>query len=245
MNNIDELMETVGIDRTIFLEDLDQILAQDGKYLPRYTQEQRDAVMAHIEKYFSDGRGFLIEDDCNKLMNVDFFVSEPTENRDFYTIVTVGMGAMLMNVPRMYATMIPSRTELMICLPKEWKLKSRSRRWNWPLKYMENIARIPIIEDSWFALGHIIPVHQNLADNTKQSGFLLLEPQENVPESFKTELGDGTEVSFLQMIPLYEEEMDYESQFGFDALLDRMADVSHIVDPGRLNSCEDFNGLIQ
>ena len=43
----------------------------------------------------------------------------------------------------------------------------------------------------------------------------------------------GQEVNFYQVIPLYRDEMEYKLAHDADALLDKMADVSFVVDPTR------------
>ena len=43
----------------------------------------------------------------------------------------------------------------------------------------------------------------------------------------------GQEVNFYQVIPLYRDEMEYKLDHDADALLDKMADVSFVVDPSR------------
>ena len=45
------------------------------------------------------------------------------EEHDYYTLVTMGMGAHRMNVPEELAEYKLERAELAIALPKDWKLK--------------------------------------------------------------------------------------------------------------------------
>ena len=236
-------LDTMELGNTIFLNELENFLIPD-RGVPTYSPLERDTVLKHIENYFGNSAVMIDDEDAN-LMKIDLQIIQPTKERPFYTAVTVGMGSMLMNVPRSIANGSLSRAELMITLPQDWKIASNARRWKWPFAFMENIARIPLIENSWFSVGHIIPIRRSVSENTKLSGFILLEPQESSIQSHKCLLHDGSEVNFYQLIPLYDEEIEYESRYGFEALLDRMADVSHIVDVDRLNTCVEISSIVQ
>ena len=58
-------------------------------------------------------------------------------------------------------------------------------------------------------------------------------------EHLFVELSGGGEVSFYQVIPLYREELEYKLEHDGDALIEKMADVSFVVHPDRLNSVEE------
>lgn len=236
-------IDAMDMEDTMFLNELENFLMPD-RAVPTYSSMEREIILNHIDTYFGES-SFTIADDEAHLMKVDMQVTRPTAERPFYTIVTVGMGAMLMNVPRSIANGSFSRAELMITLPVDWKLDSNARRWRWPIAFMENISRIPLIENSWFSAGHIIPIRRSISDNTKLSGFILLEPQDSSIQSYKCMMPDGSDVNFYQLIPLYNEEIEFEKRYGFEALLDRMADISHIVDVNRLNSCGEPSSLMQ
>ena len=53
---------------------------------------------------------------------MDICIVPPTEERDYYTLVTMGMGAHRMNVPEELAEYKLERAELAIALPADWKL---------------------------------------------------------------------------------------------------------------------------
>ncbi len=63
-----------------------------------YTEEEMEAVDGHIQQYFGE-----IENVFHELISpdihVDICIVPPTEERDYYTLVTMGMGAHRMNVP--------------------------------------------------------------------------------------------------------------------------------------------------
>ena len=46
----------------------------------------------------------------------------------------------------------------------------------------------------------------------------------------------GEEVNFYQVIPLYQNEMEYKMEHDADALLEKMAGISFVVNPTRQNA---------
>lgn len=46
---------------------------------------------------------------------------------------------------------------------------------------------------------------------------------------------NGETVNFYQVIPLYWDEMEYKLEHGADALIEKMAEVSFVVQPERPN----------
>ncbi|WP_367184380.1 suppressor of fused domain protein [Intestinimonas sp.] len=51
-------------------------------------------------------------------------------------------------------------------------------------------------------------------------------------------LPDGDEVNFYQVLPLYRNELEYNIEHDADTLLDRMADVSFVVQADRRNAIQ-------
>ena len=51
------------------------------------------------------------------------------KDRNFYTLVTMGMGAHRMNVPEDLSEYKLQRAELVICLPPYWDLESEKEEW--------------------------------------------------------------------------------------------------------------------
>ena len=58
-------------------------------------------------------------------------------------------------------------------------------------------------------------------------------------KAFKADMGCGESVVFYQLIPIYEEEMNFKKQHGTKALTDLFdGDFSDIVDIKRKNYCK-------
>ena len=81
-----------------------------------YTEEEMEAVEAHIQQYFGKFENVFHELSSPDI-HVDICVVPPTEERDYYTLVTMGMGAHRMNVPEELAEYkLSGRSWLSRCL---------------------------------------------------------------------------------------------------------------------------------
>ncbi|MFR8068348.1 MAG: suppressor of fused domain protein [Clostridium sp.] len=202
-----------------------------------YTDEEWEAVEEHIEKCFGPVETVLHEL-VSPDIHVDIYVVAPSEERNYYTLLTMGMGAHRMNVPKELAEYKLERAELAIALPADWKLNQESiqeERWYWPIRLLKALARLPIVNDTWLAWGHTMDNTKPFAENTELCAFILTGAQSPVEGCQVCTLPDGDEVNFYQVLPLYRNELEYKLQHGADVLLDRMADISFVVRTDRRN----------
>ena len=216
-----------------------------------YTEEEMEAVEGHIQQYFGKFEN-VFHEIVSPDIHVDICMVPPTEERDYYTLVTMGMGAHRMNVPKELAEYKLERAELAIALPADWKLDQESmkdEKWYWPIRLLKSLARLPINCDSWLGHGHTVENREPFADNTKLCTATLIGPQDTEDGSEVCTLPGGEEVNFYQVIPLYEDELDYKLEHDVDALLDKMAGISFVVNPTRQDaitrgtlSNDDFDG---
>lgn len=204
-----------------------------------YEEEELDALEAHIDKFFGHS-DHVFHEIASPDIHVDIFIVEPTAERNYYTLVTSGMGAHRMNVPKELAEYKLERAEIVVYLPADWNISDHEEKNYWPLRWLKILARLPLEEDSWLGWGHSVPNGKPFAENTQLSSVLLINP-ENVEEGAAVcLLPNGEEVNFYQMIPLYEEEVNFKIQNGAETLLGKMGEISAVVDIHRLNVCEGF-----
>ncbi|MDR1374400.1 MAG: suppressor of fused domain protein [Treponema sp.] len=211
----------------------------DSGYAPEYyAEEDMDALESHIEKYFGAYRNVFHEIESPDI-HVDIAVVEPTPQRNYYTLVTMGMGARKMKAPPEMEDM--DRAEVMICLPPDWNLDDmEDERWYWPIRWLKILARLPINEDTWLGWGHTIPNGEPFADNTKLCTILLLNPGAFGEKSAYCEISNGERINFYQMIPLYEEETQFKIKNNVQILLNFLdRDALEYVQIGRENICDD------
>ena len=214
-----------------------------------YTEEEMEAVEGHIQQYFGKFENVFHELSSPDI-HVDICVVPPSEERDYYTLVTMGMGAHRMNVPEELAEYKLERAELAIALPGNWKLKRedlKNERWYWPIRLLKTLARLPIASDTWLGFGHTMDNEENFAKDTKLCAAILTGPQDTEDGSDVCILPSGEEVNFYQVIPLYREELEYKMEHDADALLDKMDGISFVtyntrpnaMTMGKLGSMED------
>ena len=104
-------------------------LVSDGPEV--YTKAEMNAIEQHIRQYFGK-----IEHVFHRLdvpgSRLDICVVSPSGERDYCTLVTIGMGAHRIPVPEELAEYKLGRAELAIALPREWKSipwNCRDERW--------------------------------------------------------------------------------------------------------------------
>ena len=200
-----------------------------------YTIEEMEAVEEHIRKYFGE-IGHVFHELVSPDIHVDICVVPPDGEREYYTLVTMGMGARRMQVPEELAKYRLERAELAIALPPDWRLDEDSmkdERWYWPVRLLKVLARLPIQSDTWLGWGHTMDNQRPFAEDTKLCGAILGEPQNIRKEGFFCHLPGGEEINFYQVIPLHREELEYKLEHNAEALLEKLAEADFVVHPDR------------
>ena len=224
------------------VEEISDFLA--GSASPEiYTQEQMEAVETFIGENFGPFEQ-VFHEIYSPDIHVDICLIPPGEERNYYTLVTMGMGAHRMDVPEELAEYRLERAELVIALPPDWRFDQESlqdKGWFWPIYLLKSTARLPVNARTWLGWGHTVALREveSYADGVRFRGALLIEPQRveanccSLPPA--EEGAEAGEVNFYQLLPLYREEIDYKLAQGAEALLDRMGPVSFVVDTRRPN----------
>ena len=216
-----------------------------------YTEDEMSAVERHIQNTFGEFEN-VFHELVSPDIHVDICVVPPSEERDYYTLVTMGMGAHRMHVPEELAKYKLERAELVIALPPDWKLDGESmkeERWYWPIGLLKVLARLPIASDTWLGWGHTMDKQSPFAEGTKLKAAILTDPQGVEEGGEVCTLPSGEEVNFYQVIPLYQDEMEYKMEHDADALLEKMEGISFVANPTRQDAItrgtladEDFTG---
>ena len=212
-----------------------------------YTEEELDVVESHIEANFG-AYGHVFHEIVSPDIHLDICIVEPTEERNHYMLVTLGMGAHRMNVPADLAEHKLERAELAIALPCDWNIHESAEEHYWPIHLLKSLARLPIENNTWLGWGHTIDGRAPYAKSTALCGALIVSGQVKKGGSNVCVLPNGDEVNFYQIIPLHKDELKYKLEHNADALLDRLAErhVSFVIDPERRSALapEDFSDLV-
>ncbi|MCL2148620.1 MAG: DUF2185 domain-containing protein [Methanomassiliicoccaceae archaeon] len=207
-----------------------------NKQLPElYTEKELEAIEEHIVSMFGDFENVFHEIESPDI-HVDVCIIDPTPERNYYTLVTMGMGAHRMNVPEELRDKKVDRAEVLIALPPDWDLQNPDERWYWPIRCIKSLARLPGELDTWLSYGHTVSNEEPYADNTGLCGVMLTFPYCFPAESAVCVMPDGDEVNFYQVLPLYANEMNFKVKNNAEALENMFPeDFDMVVDPARKN----------
>ena len=202
-----------------------------------YSEDEVDIIEKHIEHYYGNFE-FVFHEKVSPDIHVDICLIPPSEECNWYTLVTMGMGAHLMNVPNQLKEDQLERAELVICLPEYWKLDKehlKDEKWYWPIRLLKELARFPGENNTWLGWGHTVSYDGPLSYTTELCASILINPPCGNIGGNTCTLPDGEEVNFYQIIPLYGDELEFKLKNGTQKLLDKMNDNILLVNPHRLN----------
>jgi suppressor of fused protein SUFU len=207
---------------------------------PAQGEQSIEQITAHVEAHLGASET-VFHEVLSDTVHIDVLVVKPTEDFPFLRLVTSGMSDRPMSIPD--GADVPKYVELMVTLPGDWRLDQRSlddETWGWPMNMIKGLARLPHKHQTWLGWGHSVPngnPAQPMAPNTKLCGIVLV-PSISAPPAFhKLRIDDDKEITFLAVVPIYEEEMDLKLRLGLDALLDKFdeAKLGDIIDIARSN----------
>ena len=199
-----------------------------------YSTEQQEAVERHIEKHIGH-YDKVFHEIVSPDIHVDIAIIEPSPDRNYYTLVTIGMGAHRMSVPEDLEGENYDRAELIIQLPSDWPIYSTDDLWFWPIKWLKIMARLPGEQNTWLGWGHTVSYGEKLADNVLFTGMIVYDLDDFDKFADKCILPNGECVNFYQLIPLYNEELEYKLNHTQDEMKRLMDRIDSVVNINRLN----------
>ena len=140
-----------------------------------YTEDELDEYEKFIEENFGRYDG-VIHEIVSPDIHLDIIVVPPTDKHNFYKLITMGMGAYNMKIPKELKSYKLNRAELIIYLPPTWDINSSVNENYWPIEYLKILARMPIYQNTWLGYGHTISAsadNKSFADNTKLCSIIL------------------------------------------------------------------------
>ncbi|GHJ43791.1 hypothetical protein Cs7R123_11330 [Catellatospora sp. TT07R-123] len=201
-------------------------------------QDFAEAIDRHIAEYFGPV-AFVLHEFLSHLVPVHVHVVEATAQRPYHVLITSGMSDLPMSLPEGHD--ISPYAELMICLPADWPVGEgalRDDRTGWPVHVLKYVARLPHEYLTWIGEWHSVPngdPAEPYAPDTPFAGVLIAPPV-RVPEQARTiDVGDGTHINLLALVPLHAAEIRLKVTEGTDALLPLLdrGGVSECLDPRR------------
>ncbi|MBR4338911.1 MAG: suppressor of fused domain protein [Bacteroidaceae bacterium] len=204
-----------------------------------YSVEEMDRIEAYIEKNFGK-IDYILHDESSNDVHIDICVIPPSETRDYYTLVTMGMGAKKMKVPYFLAEQRLHRAELVLFLPSTWQMTDEAfsdEKWYWPIRMIKTLSVLPFYEKNWLGKGHTVGSENAFAENTELCGVILDTPKAIAQQPERFCLSKGKPVNFYQIIPVYQNEIDYKEKNRAEALLTLLREISPVIDVQRKSVC--------
>jgi hypothetical protein len=170
---------------------------------------------------------------------IDVLHVPSSDERPVHTLITSGMSDEPMHTDR--ASDSPQYLEVMMTLPRQWKLESISDQdpGYWPVRALMMLAQLPQERRTALKWGDVVPNGEPpmpYAPDTKLCG-VILAPSLLVPKEFYTLANSERQVEFYAAIPLYQEELVLHREQGMKHLLTTLIDhnINDLVDIKRRN----------
>ena len=225
--------------------------------MEEYNSREKADLLKYIEEQFGKVELQLLDRHPGQI-RVDIGVIPPKAGRNYYTLVTMGVGAHEMNTPAELEEYRLQRAELVMCLPYYWQLGNADQSWIWPVELMRQIALHALEPEEWLGWGYYVKDSRSFADNTKLCGAILYDAEcfedypdgedpegdfEEAPEGELEEddledqsmcILDGNKVgNFYQIMPLMPAELGFLETHEPEELLSELGEVSFVVNPVR------------
>lgn len=188
-----------------------------------YSEQELNEYEAYIESCFGSYDKVLHEV-VSPDIHLDIILVPPTEEYNFYKLITMGVGAYPMHVPSELREYELEHMELIAFLPPNWEIYSHREQDYWPIRYLKIMGRLPIEQQTWLGFGHTVGGGESFAENTDLNSIVLLSACDLQYEPMELRMSSGKKINFYQMYPLYDEELKYKMNYGLDALCERIDD---------------------
>lgn len=215
---------------------------EEPKDMYLYKEEEIDQYEKYITNKFGEFKE-VFHEIVSPDIHLDILIIPPTKENNYYKLITMGMGAYKMNVPKELKKHELERAELVLCLPPDWNIKSNKEEDYWPIRQLKILGRLPIDCNTWLGFGHTVSSDEKntpYASNTKFCSMLLLNALDKDYNELDFKMKEKGRINFYQLFPLYEEELNYKFKNGLDNLgsLFSDGDMMPIVNLNRKNYCK-------
>ncbi|MFW9973277.1 MAG: suppressor of fused domain protein, partial [Candidatus Odinarchaeota archaeon] len=189
-------------------------------------KKDNELVLIHIEKYIGKIEKSIHDQKFDRAP-LSIHIIPKIYNQDYSALVTSGLS---------YSPMFPpdameffKYSELLIKLPLDWPLpidKIKDDEFLWPISELLSLMMYIHSNQQWFSDMHTYGNGNPpfpFAKNTELCGFLFMFPLISFPPEFcELKIDEFKSVIFLQLVPLYKEEMDFAITESSEKLLERI-----------------------
>lgn len=162
--------------------------------------------------------------ECLNRLDESFYLITLPGSKELRILMTCGLSEHKMKVHEKHLG--EEWKELFVLLPSYWDLTDASNaNMNWVFDWLKKLKNYVISTDTWLGHGHTLPTgreFKQISDGMKQNHFILSNPNELEKELAPINMGAKT-ITFLALIPIFADEMDYKQGKGTAKLFAKFA----------------------
>ncbi|MBC5836291.1 suppressor of fused domain protein [Flavobacterium sp. F372] len=203
--------------------DIEEIL--DYFQNKEYFEEHSEWIAEHVEKHFPNEEVKVF----HEFMSLDFklhvYFIKP-KKLNYNILLTSGMSSLEMNVPEIVEEKDNYKfAELMLLIPKDIEFNevyTGENKNDFIIKMLKVTGKFPHHYDTWLGIGHTIRYSEDLESYSADTNFIggVILPSATFEEDFTEIIKDGRIINIYSFFPLYENELNYKIENGYNALLD-------------------------
>ena len=209
---------------------IDKLKKKKTDHMYLYTDKELDEYEKYIEEIFGDYKE-VFHEIISTDIHLDIIIVPPTNERPYYKLITMGMGAYPMNVPDKLKQYELERAELVLYLPATWDINSSQEEDYWPIRQLKILARLPIECHTWLGYGHTVSSDEEnmpYANNTQFCSMMLVNVYDKEGHDLDLRMKTKGKINFYQLFPLYQEELEFKQKHDAETLLSLFDDEDMI-----------------
>lgn len=207
-----------------------------------YFDEHSEWISEHVNEFFPDDDITVF----HEILALDFKVHIyliKSENRSYDILLTSGMSLLEMKVQEEAENKdILKYAELMLLIPKNIEFEqvyAGENKNDYIISMLKQTAKFPHQYDTWIGIGHTIRATEDLQSYGAETDFVggVILPSVTFDEKFTKIKRNGKVINIYSFFPLYENELQYKIDNGYNALVDLIikADSKEILNNERKN----------
>jgi hypothetical protein len=193
----------------------------DADDLPNLVEQRERAYERLMRREYAS----VYHDSEPRIPHVDVYVFAPTDDEEYFTLITGGMSDERMRLPRSTeAEAVRVELVMFVDEPKE-ELAG----------VMRHLAHYPRDHKTWFGFGHTIPWQHPILPGSQLNTIFLANTSVGGGEVGDDLVIDGDRVKLLQVAGITSAECEFKIAHGANALIDRLIErgATLIVEPER------------
>jgi len=182
-------------------------------------------------------------------VHIDIHRVDPSEKRNFYTLITSGMSDQPMPAPSGRENY--RYTELTLSLPAAWPMSPDELQDDanyWPVRWLKTIARLPTGQNAWVSLGHTVPNGNPpvpFSSATELCCWVVSVPLLFGRQFGQLKVDEEKTIHFFSLVAIYQEEMEFKLRKGAQPLIELLLRnrINEIANLNRKNVCKKRFGI--